>query len=35
MAELTAQRKNQISHRAVALQKFVKLLTEENNYADK
>ena len=35
MAELTAQRKNQISHRAVALQKFVNLLTEENDYADK
>lgn len=29
MAELTPQRKNEISHRAVALQKFVKKLTEE------
>ncbi len=29
MAELTVQRKNEISHRAVALQKFVKKLTEE------
>lgn len=29
MAELTAQRKNEISHRAVALRNFVKKLTEE------
>lgn len=29
MAELTPERKNEISHRAVALQKFVKKLTEE------
>lgn len=29
MAELTAERKNEISHRAVALQKFVQKLTEE------
>lgn len=29
MAQLTPERKNEISHRAVALQKFVKKLTEE------
>lgn len=35
MAELTAERKNEISHRAVALREFVQKLTEENAYADK
>ncbi len=33
MAELTAERKNEISHRAVALQKFVE--KQEREYADK
>lgn len=35
MAQLSPERKNQISHRAVALQKFVQKLTEEKSYADK
>lgn len=35
MAEISPERKNQISHRAVALDNFVKKLTEEKRYADK
>lgn len=36
MAELTPERKNEISHRAVALQKFVEqLISKEKAYADK
>ncbi len=35
MAQLSPERKNQISHRAVALKKFIQTLTEVNRYADK
>ena len=34
-AQLPPERKNQISHRARALQVFVRKIKEENDYADK